>query len=202
MRTRTGIAVGLAALVFPSICVALTPTVTAAVDNPLRPTVNGKTNLPDGTELLLTLSRKESRFEAQTKVTVAKGAFRSEQFSQKGADLNPGNYTLEIIMPVSQVQSGEVRKVIGMDGEKLSGPLVKSGALGKVVRYVTTFSAGRASSAEADRAARAREQTDRDRWVDQSCHDIVQRSAPGATLPARRAAMSKCVNEIKGKKPN
>jgi hypothetical protein len=67
-------------------------------------------------ELLLTISRWASRFEAQSKVTVGNDVFRSERSSQKGADLNPGVYKLEITMPVSQVQPPKVRAVIGMAG--------------------------------------------------------------------------------------
>jgi hypothetical protein len=201
MLTLARIALSVAAISASGICLALTPTLTTAIENPVRPIVTGQTNLPDGTQLLLTISRAESRFEAQSKVKVVKGGFRSEQFSQKGADLNPGKYKLEIVMPVAAVQTPEVRAVIGTNGEKMSGPLVKPGVVGKVVRYATSFNAGGASNAQADQAARAQQQSDRDRWVEESCHDIVQRASPGATLANRRVAMAKCVSDVKAKKP-
>lgn len=200
MQTFSRIALCLVALSTSSLCLALTPILKTTIENPARPVVVGQTNLPDGTKLMLTISRKESRFEAQAKVTVDKGAFRSEQFSQKGADLNPGKYTLEIVMPVSQMQPGEVRMVIGNEGEKLSGPMVEKGVIGRTVRYVTTFKSGGPSSAQADRAARAREKSDRERWIDESCQDIAQRTVPGTNVAGRRVAMAKCVADVKGKK--
>jgi hypothetical protein len=104
---------------------AIAPTFEVEVESPARPIVTGKTNLPDGTKLMVHISRAQSNYSAGTKVKVASGGFRSEQFSQHGSDLNPGTYKVEISMPGAPLQTDAVRAVIGMNGEKLSGPLVR-----------------------------------------------------------------------------
>ena len=49
------------------IAAALEPTITVDIE-PQRPVVKGETNLPDGTELMVTVSRKESSYSAQDQV--------------------------------------------------------------------------------------------------------------------------------------
>jgi len=200
MKIFLHLAVCIVAIFTSGVSAALTPTFKATIETPLRPVVTGQTNLPDGTELMLSISRAQSHFTAATKVKVAKGAFRSEQFSQHGGNLNPGKYKLEITMPSSQVQPAEVRAVIGMNGEKLSGPLVRRGAASMVVEYVTTFQAGSSSSTQADHNARSAEKLNRARWVRKSCEDIVSMRQPSRTLADREAAVVQCVREVDSKK--
>ena len=92
---------------------------------------------------MITLSRKASNYSADDKVEVAGGRFRSQKFSQKGSDLNPGRYSVEVLMPFPGVQSAGVRSVIGERGEELTGPLVKHEELGNLVKYVSTFQVGK-----------------------------------------------------------
>lgn len=200
MHTFARAAFFLAAFASSGFCLALTPSIKTVVETPLRPIITGETNLPDGTELMLTISRPQSNFQAQSTVKVVGGKFRSERFSQKGNDFNPGKYKLEVSMGVSQVQAPEVRAVIGMRGEKMSGPLVRRGTLGPIVNYVTSFQAGGASSAQADKAARAKEKDDREAWLIKSCNDIVGLTSQNVGLAARQAEIKKCIREVKSKK--
>lgn len=190
----------LAMLSASTYCFALTPTMSAIVETPNQPVISGRTNLPDGTSLLITISRAASGYSAQTKVKVVKGAFRSERFSQRGADLNDGKYELEIMMPISQVQIPTVRAVIGKEGENLSGPLVSRGNLGKIVEYKSKFQAGRAANMKADHAARANEKIQRDQWVNDSCRDIIRQTRPSAALDSQQNAITNCIREVKSEK--
>jgi hypothetical protein len=143
-----------------------------------KPAVIGVTNLPDGTELMVTVKRSESGYMAQSKVRVSNGSFRAGPFSQKAAPLIPGTYTVEISTPIAAVQSPSVRSVIGRDGSNLEGPLAKQSTFGgktlggKVVEYQTAFTVGGGkSSADADRAAKAQANQEKHEWWLKSCKD-------------------------------
>lgn len=155
---------------------AITVTMNAKVEDGDKPVVVGTTNLPDGIVLMFTISRKENQYIAQSKSKVEAGTFRSDKFSEKGAPLNPGVYTLEISMPVAVRQPASVLPVIGERGSKLQGVLVKTSdipALGKYVEYKTSFTIGSGkSSAEKDKSSRAQSAKDKRAWKLQGCKDL------------------------------
>lgn len=192
------------------VAAALEPTITVNVETPRRPVVNGQTNLPDDTELMISVRRKESNYWAEDKVKVAGGKFRSQKFSQKGGDLNPGKYSVEVLMPLPGVQSDGVRSVIGEHGEDLIGPLVKHEELGNLVKYVSTFQVGGAADAKADNAARGQERKDREKWVRDSCDWILDTTetlrrkgkltGKELTPDERQAKFDNCVKEVSGTK--
>ena len=82
------------------------------------------TNLPDETELSLTL--KGRGYIAQGKAFVEKGIAISEPFTNQGDPLF-GDFTLEVLMPIPSVQSDYVKHFIGKHG-----PYIKP-ALGSIV---------------------------------------------------------------------
>jgi hypothetical protein len=84
----------------------------------------GKTNLPDGMELMINISNK-SGYSAQSKQTVQEGSFKSGQFTNKGYPLKSGKYSIEIITPTASVQSENVKRIIGDNGINLVGDLIK-----------------------------------------------------------------------------
>jgi len=192
------------------IAAALEPTITVDIETPQRPVVKGETNLPDGTELMVTVSRKESSYSAQDQVVVVGGKFRTQSFSQKGADLSPGKYSVEVLMPFPAVQSKRVRSVVGERGDKLTGPLVKHERLGSLVKHVSTFQVGGAANAKADQAAREQEKKDKDKWTRDSCGWILDRTeylrrsgqltGKELTPEERQAKFDDCVKEISDKK--
>jgi hypothetical protein len=152
---------------------AFSVSITTTLEGGDKPTVIGKTNLPNGTELMVTLSRKESSYMAQDKAVVSNGQFRAGPFSQKGTPLNPGVYQIEVSSPLAALQPQSVRAVIGQDGGKLEGPLAKKSQFGgKVVEYRSTTKIGTASaSAQKDQVAREEAKKDRHDWWIQSCKD-------------------------------
>ena len=152
---------------------ALTVTLTAQADGGDKPDIHGKTNLPDGIEIMITLRRKESNYMAQDKTKVKDGAFRVGPFSQKGVALNPGTYMLEVTMPLASLQPPSTWPIIGNDGANLQGPLAKKSKFGgKIVEYKTSLKIGGGQpSAEKDKAARAQSDKDTHAWWLQSCKD-------------------------------
>lgn len=141
-----------------------------------KPIIVGATNLPDGIELMITVTRKSSQYMGQAKAKVNGGAFRAGPFSQKGSGLNPGTYAVEVIMPVTNVQPPPTWPIIGNDGKNLQGPLVKRSSFGgKIVEYKTSFKVGSGqASAAKDQGARAQAGKDKHVWWLQSCKDTCQ----------------------------
>ena len=92
-----------------------------------------ETNLPDETELMLTLSNgnynENNAFTAQTKVNIKDGKATSEGFSNKGEALS-GDFDLSISMSLPSLQSDAVRAIIGENGEHMTGNLVESSSIG------------------------------------------------------------------------
>jgi len=157
---------------------ALTVTMTAKVESNEKPVVIGTTNLPDGVSLMITLTRSASKFMAQDKATVKDGAFRAGPFSQKGSGLNPGTYTLEVIMPLADLQPPYTWPIIGNQGASLRGPLSKKSEFGgRIVEYRTKFEVGGGQpSAKKDKEARMQANKDAHAWWLQSCQDICKRT--------------------------
>jgi len=125
-----GIALAAAAILVPRLAVAFEPYLNAIVLGTTRPLVSGETNLPDGSEIMVAVARKETPFSAQAKAVVAGGRFKTEPFSDNGKDLAPGRYDVAITMNMAAEQPTAVQSVVGKHGEKLTGKLVKLGPFG------------------------------------------------------------------------
>ncbi|MEH6358823.1 MAG: hypothetical protein V7745_07525 [Pseudomonadales bacterium] len=106
-----------------------------------RVVVKGESNLPDRTQLLISLENKAVNFQVENKAVVMKGAF-SVTLSAPTDGLKAGNYSLKAVMPVAAGQAGNVQTVIGNQGQHLSGPLTKDISWGgRIVEVVSTYSA-------------------------------------------------------------
>lgn len=98
--------------------------------------IQGTTNLPEGTQLMLSLNG--SGYMAQDSVSVSDGTFTSSQFSDKRNSLASGTYTLEISTPTANVQPSSVQEAIGKNGRNLKGSLVTFDEVwGNTVDYKT-----------------------------------------------------------------
>lgn len=107
------------------------------------PTVVGETNLPDGTELIFSLTDDVWRAcdperpcldgrMLGDKGVVQRGRFRTIEFAKPPA-LMPGRWEAEVLAPLPFTQPPEVRAVIGEKGEKLRGKLIERTKSGPVV---------------------------------------------------------------------
>lgn len=122
----------------------------AAQGDPHKPLIVGKSNLPVGTNLMISLERPESAYKAESKATVRQdGCFSGGPFTQSTDAINSGQYNIDVLMPVSGVQPDSVQKVIGNRGQNIVGPLVhKFQRLGKIAEFKTLYTVGIADTAK------------------------------------------------------
>lgn len=99
--------------------------------------ISGSTNLPDQTEMMITLYQYDKTY-AQDKVRVSKGTFQSDEFSDHGNALH-GDFDYEVLMPIASVQPESVKAIIGRNATNLSGSLVVDEPEGRIVKYESFF---------------------------------------------------------------
>lgn len=103
--------------------------------------LHGQTNLPPKTDLMISLRKADSNYNAQSKSTVLPdGFFHSEEFSNAKNPptyaLDHGRYLVEIIMPIFDIQPDDVKVVIGKQSRNLIGEYTfKDGIFGTSVKY-------------------------------------------------------------------
>ena len=156
------------ALVFPA--EALDVVATLSFQGGHKPVIVGRTNLPTGTELMISLRRKESGYFGQAKVIVASGQFRAGPFTQKGGPLNSGRYLVEVSSPLATLQPASVRAAIGQKGENLRGSATKVTLGERVVAISQDVEVGGgAISAVKDVKVHAQEKKNKHTWWMESC---------------------------------
>jgi hypothetical protein len=141
-----------------------------AVEGNLQPIIKGSCNLPDGMKLVLRVARKESAYQSEMLVKVQGRHFQVGPLLQGTSDLNPGLYNVEIVSAPEQPDA--VRPALGQKGEELRGPLTKRDPAGTRVRFVSTFTLGRAANPELDRTRREQVKLSETRWWRKNCTDI------------------------------
>lgn len=103
--------------------------------------ISVSTNLPDGTKMVITL--KGNGYNAgDDSVYVSNGVAKTTGFTNKGAALSPGTYTVNITMVKASLQSSNVKSIIGSQGEYLKGTYAVSdgfGGSGKIVEKTSTI---------------------------------------------------------------
>lgn len=145
----------LATVMLASPVYAFEPTMDIFVETPLTPIFHGSTNLPDGSSVILSLTRPQSGYFGQNKFTIKNGQFKTDQFSIMGRSLNPGQYKIEISMGMASLQPANVQAVIGEVGEKLTGKYALAEFGEHSFDYVTLRQLGGASNATLDANERA-----------------------------------------------
>lgn len=120
--------------------VTMTSKVTPTEDN--RAIVSGKTNLPDGTQLLIILSNDGRGFSASSKAVVTESEFTSLPLGPPSG-LDEGNYEIDIVMSSPRMQPENVKAIVGEMGEHLSGELVvKDETFGDSVEQQLVYQVG------------------------------------------------------------
>lgn len=109
--------------------------------------IKGNTNLPDQTELIISITNEKVGFEGSDNSKVEKGQFSTGLLGYDSG-LRAGRYTVEIVMPIPSTQPDYVKKIIGASGEYLSGPLVSELAQEKLVEYSFPYIAGSSKQIE------------------------------------------------------
>lgn len=159
-------------MVASNVSLAVEIALSTVTETSFRPTFKGTTNLPDGAKLTVLVTRKESAYRTEASTEVRSGRFAVGPISQRGNDLNPGLYSLEVVLAAASDQPASVLEVIGKRGEKLEGPLVKRNGDVRTIRYATTFQVGLATNPELDRIAREHAKMSQTRWWKRQCDEI------------------------------
>jgi hypothetical protein len=181
--------------------VAFEPTLEIFIETPLEPKIQGITNLPDGTELLISISRTASAYLAQDSVTVVNGRFHTGQFSAGGRPLNPGSYKIEVVMPVPAVQPQPVQSVVGSRGELMTGKLVRPDPFGtgQQVWYAVSKELGGPPDAKLDAESRALSKAEFQRWIVQTCMDVADAGpGPAEESTDRNRRVDECIRKVNG----
>lgn len=107
-------------------------------ENP--PSIVGKTNLPNGTQLMISVERPENGYGGDAKALVINGEFEAGPFMIHRGSLTPGSYSVSVILIEPSTQLQHVKEIIGANGKKLTGNFVKIYSSGnKGVVYKTKF---------------------------------------------------------------
>ncbi len=106
--------------------------------------IQGITNLPLNTNLMIGLKNTDLQYSAQSKAQVCpNGSFCSEHFTQNKDALPCGEYNVTISMPIASVQPKDVQLLIGDRGCNLTGIYISSSIInGKTVEYQQIISIG------------------------------------------------------------
>ncbi|WP_104202534.1 hypothetical protein [Billgrantia saliphila] len=117
-----------------------------------RLVVEGNTNLPDETRLVVMVEREVSGVRWQTRTGVTEGRFTAGPLGP-GSGLPDGGYRITVNLSEASVQPAGVRERIGDRGEALEGPLVKASGhgLGQVASYSRRFLIGNEPRRATDR---------------------------------------------------
>ena len=87
------------------------------------------TNLPEKTELMVTVSNDSGYTAQDTAVVLADGNGYTAEFSDNGAGLK-GDYNVSVTMSLPSLQPESVQEVIGKKGEKIGGQYVEKSDTG------------------------------------------------------------------------
>jgi hypothetical protein len=107
--------------------------------------VRGATNLPTGTELMVTLGNDALGVYYQDDTVVNHGQFSFGPLGQK-TGLTDAKYFIDITMPLPFTQPERIQEAVGHKGEYLTGSLVQKDSLGNFVEFKTSYSVGKQKS--------------------------------------------------------
>lgn len=89
-----------------------------------------KTNLSENMNIMFTLESKDYDYYAQNQSKVKNGGYiESDPFSSYGSPLKSGEYIMNISSSKPSIQPENVRKIIGENGEKITGDFISDGML-------------------------------------------------------------------------
>lgn len=108
-----------------------------------RLSVEGETNLPDGTRVQVIVEREASSVRWHARTSINQGGFEAGPFGS-GSGLPDGGYIVRVQSSEASVQPASVQARIGSHGEHLSGDLVSQSrhGLGKIATYSRRFLIG------------------------------------------------------------
>jgi hypothetical protein len=160
--------------------------------------LEGLTNLPDGTELMVSVQR--GPVMGGDKEVVAGGHFAEDVLPKRGQPIPPGNYDVEVSTPFGDFQPPEVKAELGSNYEALTGPLLSKSNGGRIVDYNSKFHVGGSVDTKADQQSRADALQRSKNVAEKSCKsnpDAVERLTGSAmTAEARERSIAHCLKTM------
>jgi hypothetical protein len=172
--------------------------VTKQLANGLR--VEGRTNLPDGTQLMLRLQR--GPVFGGDKEFVQNGRFQEDIYPKDGKPIPSGSYDVEVSTPLGDIQPANIKEQLGSDYEALTGPfLVKDEVSGgRIIDYTTKAHIGGAVDPRADEEARKAAYREHEAYSEKACRsnpDAVEHlTGTPMTAEQRANSIRKCLNTM------
>jgi hypothetical protein len=177
------------------------PLVLAVSTTPLKSglRIDGRTNLPEGTELMVSVQR--GPVLAGTKVIVRNGRFSADLYPRQGQPIPSGNYDIEVSTPFADLQPQSVKSVLGPDYSAVTGPLVVPSQFGgRIIDYTAKVNIGGRADPAADRAARRRAYKEFEANSRRGCEELpasVEEITGRRKGPSQRAALiQSCLRNI------
>lgn len=160
--------------------------------------LDGETNLPDGTEVMVSVQR--GPVMGGDKETVMGGHFAEDVLPKGGAPIPPGIYEVEVSTPFGDFQPPEVKAQLGSNYEALRGSLLSKSNGGRIVDYNSKFHVGGSMDGKADEQARADALQRAKDFAERSCRsnpDTVERlTGTAMTADARERSITNCLKTM------
>ena len=86
-----------------------------------NPVINGRTNLPDGTKMIVSIEYPNGSYAGQDSIVVNGGQFQAGPYDILGGPYPPGTYTIEITSGDVLFQPPSVQAIIGANGQYMEG---------------------------------------------------------------------------------
>jgi hypothetical protein len=150
--------------------------VTAVVQNG-QIQVDGATNLPDGTDLMISVYRRETHYSAGGNVSVKGGAFKTGPYTDNGGPLSGGQYTVVVSTPIWDVQPAAVKVPLGARYSNFAGPLVSKTQFGTIIARKISVAVPGHVDAAADAAARKTRDAASYEQLRRNCYTIPDAAA-------------------------
>ena len=120
----------------------------------LTPQIIGYSNLPNETQIMVSLNRDDIDYSSETSTIVSDGKFETAIFNADGLKLPPGKYTVNISLWEPASQAEKVKKIIGNKGENLKGKHTRKILSGRTIDYSTRLALGSGPSKEVEESYR------------------------------------------------
>lgn len=159
--------------------------------------VEGHTNLPDGTELMLSVQRGPVLGGA--KEFVQNGAFQDNIYPNDGKPIPSGTYRVEVSTPLGDIQPAGIKEQLGSNYEAITGPLLVKDEVsgGRIIDYTTKAHIGGAADPRADERARKVAYREHEAYSEKACRsnpDAVEHLTGTVMPPEKRAeSIGKCL---------
>lgn len=177
---------------------AVTLTIEPTLVEGPRLRVTGRTNLPPATKLMVSVTGQgDIDFRGQAKCMVQpEQAFAAEPIG-RASGLEPGEYEVNLTMPIAHVQPASVQQVIGESDEHLRGELVEDGAMGVTVRTSQSVTVPGRSAADGRESGEVEYQV----IADETLHDIKRSVTVRLTGPMSEPALETLGKKLRAADP-